>query len=127
MINEGCGRDSVALEKVLRRLMGVQLADDKNNWALCDALQYNGPGNTLLSRSLLTTTLKQAAQMDSLNRRVGGGQQGYGQKPYYTNYNNNQRGSRGGGGYRGGWRGGRGGGSAAAGSTSGNAGGAPSQ
>lgn len=70
LLDEGISHDSPALEKLLRRLSGVHLADALNNWSVCDSLQYTGPGDTLLSRRVLTETLQQAAQMESLMRKV---------------------------------------------------------
>jgi hypothetical protein len=99
LLEEGIAHDSPALEKLLRRLSGVHLADALNNWAVCDSLQYTGPGDTLLSRRVLTETLQQAAQMESLMRKVT--HQGYTQRSTRDSFSGRGRGSFGRGGSRG--------------------------
>lgn len=96
LLAEGINHDSPALEKLLRRLSGVHLADALNNWSVCDSLQYTGPGDTLLSRRVLTETLQQAAQMESLMRKVT--HQGFTQRSTRDSFGGRGRGSFGRGG-----------------------------
>jgi len=76
--------NSVGLEKLLRRLAGVHLADTMGNWSVCGALQWSGPNQSLLSRNSLTSALKQAAQYESLTRRLNSAS-----RNNNTNNNNN--------------------------------------
>jgi hypothetical protein len=101
LIEEGeVSMDSAALRQLAARLNGVHLADTTGNWNVCNAISYVGPNNSLLPKSLLTKTLKQAAQFDTLSKKTT-------RKPtnMYRNYDksnnniNDNNGGGGGGGY----------------------------
>ena len=102
LLEEGIQEDSIGLEMLIRRVMGVHLADSTGNWGVCDALQWSGPNSSLLPRAALTSALRQAAQMERLtkqtNKNGGGGRGNFG------NYGDRDRDRD-----RGGNRGGRGG------------------
>ena len=71
LIEEGeVSMNSAALRTLAGRLNGVHLADTTGNWNVCNAISYVGPNNSLLPKSLLTKTLKQAAQFDSLSKKT---------------------------------------------------------
>lgn len=84
-----------------RRLAGVHLAvSNNNNWALADSMAFNLPGNSLISRNILSSVVGDASRLITVNskarssfNRGGRGRGGFGRG----------RGVRGG-------RGGRGGG-----------------
>jgi hypothetical protein len=97
LIDEGeVSMDSAALRQLAARLNGVHLADTTGNWNVCNAISYVGPNNSLLPKSLLTKTLKQAAQFDTLTKKTSAPR-----KPNnYRNYdksNNDNDGNNGGG------------------------------
>jgi len=71
LVEEGeVSMQSAALRQLAARLNGVHLADTTGNWNVCNAISYVGPNNSLLPKSLLTKTLKQAAQFDTLSKRT---------------------------------------------------------
>lgn len=80
LLAEGVDENSLGIEKLVRRMMGVHAADTTGNWNMCDALLWNGPNNSLLSRDTLTSAMKRAATYQSLTRRLAtrGGNTGYG-------------------------------------------------
>lgn len=69
-LSEGVDSNSLGLEILIRRLNGVHLADTTNNWSVCSAVQWTGPNNTLLPRSMLTKAYRQAAQFEKLSSKV---------------------------------------------------------
>ena len=70
LVEEGVSQDSVGVEMLVRRVMGVHMADSTGNWGVCDALQWSGPNSSLLPRSTLTGALRQAAQMERLTKQT---------------------------------------------------------
>ena len=70
---EGYSEDSVALEMLLRRLAGVQLADQFGDWSACSATEWIPTGQSLIPRSELKQTLKDAAVMKKLMDGVARG------------------------------------------------------
>ena len=77
LLDENVDIKSVGLEIILRRLAGVQLADSMNNWNAASAIQYEGSASTLLSRSELGKAIKEAAQRQRLEQRLGQQNEGF--------------------------------------------------
>ena len=83
LLEEGVSESSLGIEKLLRRLSGVHLADSVGNWNVCEALQWSGVNHSLLPRDALTSALKQAASYQSLTRKLMGRTSGNRQRPSY--------------------------------------------
>lgn len=60
LIAEGLSRKSVGLEVLLRRLTGVQVADQTGSWAVADSLAWAPHGGSLLPRNVLRAAYKDA-------------------------------------------------------------------
>jgi hypothetical protein len=72
-LDEGYSQDSISLEIQLRRLAGVQLADQFGDWSACTATEWIPTGQSLIPRDHLKQTLKDAAVMKKLMEGVGRG------------------------------------------------------
>jgi hypothetical protein len=63
------GKVELALSVLLRRLVGVQLADETGQWEVCDAITGSTGAHSLLPRQDLRRALKEAATMCRLQER----------------------------------------------------------
>jgi hypothetical protein len=63
------GKGELALSVLLRRLVGVQLADETGQWEVCDAITGSTGAHSLLPRQDLRRALKEAATMCRLQER----------------------------------------------------------
>ena len=71
LLEEGqIGEDSLALELLVRRLNGINIADTTGNWEACSALQGLGPDHSLLSRDIVFKAMKQASKISKLTGRT---------------------------------------------------------
>lgn len=57
---------SVAVEILLRRFVGVHLADETGSWALCDALEFNNNTHSLLPDYVLSRAMQKGLQLEKL-------------------------------------------------------------
>jgi hypothetical protein len=54
----------IALEIIVRRLLGVHAADKNNNWHFCSALEFDDSSVSLIPQSTLTRCVTRAAQLE---------------------------------------------------------------
>lgn len=64
---QGISASSRGMEILLRRLAGVQLADDNGSWELCSAVEAVSRNNKLLSRAHLANALREAERLRKLS------------------------------------------------------------
>ena len=69
LLAEGINEDSKGLDILARRLIGVQLADNSGDWALCQAIQGPSMMESVLPRQQLAKALRDAAAIRRINDR----------------------------------------------------------
>lgn len=82
---DGVSATSRGMEVLLRRLAGVQLADESGSWELCSAVEAVSRNSKLLSRADLASAIKEA---ERLRRLSAGTKSSSTRGKYQPNYNN---------------------------------------
>lgn len=100
---DGISDRSQGLEILCRRLGGVHLADQHNNWSLAEVVAFNPHGGSLMPRDVMTKALKEADTLRRLTANTSTGSYRYKRDDDDGAHRSSDRG-------RGGGRGGRGGG-----------------
>ena len=71
LLNEdGVSASAQGVEILCRRLTGVHLADENNNWDLCKAVEWPYDSESLLDQRLLSRAIKDAAALGRLRDRL---------------------------------------------------------
>jgi hypothetical protein len=70
LLSEGVPSSSLGIEVLLRRLSGVHLADQVGEWRVCESVEWNAHGNSLLPPSVVAQALKDAERMKKLYAAV---------------------------------------------------------
>ena len=66
-IKEGIPTHSEGVEIIVRRLVGVQLADEKNNWTFCTSMEWGTIGHSLIDMGDLSDLIKTANRLEKLD------------------------------------------------------------
>ena len=95
MVSEGINiNTSLALERGVRRLVGVITADNLGRWEACTALQLQDHSTTLLPPLLLDRIIKRSAQISRFTNNYHYDNNNNNDNNYNNNNNNNYRGNR---------------------------------
>jgi hypothetical protein len=76
MIREGLGKDSLAVEAAVRRLIGVQSADLSGDWNYCSELEIQGNSQSFLPGDMLKHIITRTSRLYALQQKHAAGSGG---------------------------------------------------